>query len=338
MSAPDSTSSKGRPSLLSETAPGAGDSSSRILASLEGRAVAQPLPRRRSKKPLMIAALAVIGFGALGAWQLQRGQQGESVATAAAPATGGSAVEASAGKVQAAAGGASAVATAAVVNASGVSATAGGASTPQAAVIVADDSTRADTSVAAASGSNADSDRLSRALAGGSAPTLSPALAVAPGAQPDDKRASAAVAAAGSASSTNAAAKRAAPAVASRTDRQTAKSRHSEKVAAAHASKRVKGHASSVKDDPDADLLAALVARTKPYEPKAPSANAVKGGAATKAARPAADAHRGSLADKVKACDKGNFFEAQACRWRVCSDHWGTDSACPSTASAAQTH
>jgi hypothetical protein len=341
MSAPDSTSSKGRPSLLSETAPGAGDSSSRILASLEGRAVAQPLPRRRSKKPLMIAALAVIGFGALGAWQLQRGQQGESVATAAAPATGGSAVEASAGKVQAAAGGASAVATAAVVNASGVSATAGGASTPQAAVIVADDSTRADTSVAAASaapGSNADSDRLSRALAGGSAPTLSPALAVAPGAQPADKRASAAVAAAGSASSTNAAAKRAAPAVASRTDRQTAKSRHSEKVAAAHASKRVKGHASSLKDDPDADLLAALVARTKPYEPKASSANAVKGGAATKAARPAADAHRGSLADQVKACDKGNFFEAQACRWRVCSDHWGTDPACPSTASAAQTH
>lgn len=324
MSAPESNSSKGRPSLLSETAPGAGDSSSRILASLEGRAVAQPLPRRRSKKPLMIAALAVIGFGALGAWQLQRGQQDESVATAAAPATGGSAVVAGADKGHAAAGGASAVATAAVANASGVSATAGGASTPQAAVIVADDSTRAETSVAAASGpsgNGADSDRLSRALASGSAPTLS---------------------AAGSASSTNATgAKRVAPAVASRTDRQSAKSRHPEKVASAHASKRVKGHASPVKDDPDADLLAALVARTKPYEPKASSANAPKGaggGAATKAARPAADAHRASLADQVKACDKGNFFEAQACRWRVCSDHWGTDPACPSTASAAQTH
>ena len=75
MSAPESTSSKGRPSLLSETAPGVADSSSRILASLEGRAVAQPIPRRRSKKPLMAAALAVIGFGAFGAWQWQRIQQ-----------------------------------------------------------------------------------------------------------------------------------------------------------------------------------------------------------------------------------------------------------------------
>lgn len=338
MSAPESTSSKGRPSLLSETAPGAGDSSSRILASLEGRAVAQPLPRRRPKKPLMIAALAVIGFGALGAWQLQRGQQGES----AAPVAQSSAVGAGAGKAQAAAGGASAAVVAAAANASGVSATAGGASTPQAAVIVADDSTRADTSAASASGpsgNGSDSDRLSRALASGSAPTQSPAMAL--GAQPADKSASTAVASAGSASGTNAAAKRAAPAVASRTDRQTAKSRHPEKVASAHASKRGKGHASSVKDDPDADLLAALVARTKPYEPKASSANAPKGaggGATTKAARPATDAHRASLADQVKACDKGNFFEAQACRWRVCSDHWGTDPACPSTASAAQTH
>lgn len=342
MSAPESTSSKGRPSLLSETAPGAGDNSSRILASLEGRAVAQPLPRRRPKKPLMIAALALVGFGALGAWQLQRGQQGESTATAAAPATRGTAVGAGAGKAQAT-GGASAAVTAAVANASGVSALVGGASTSQAAVIVADDSTRADTSVAAASspsGNGADSDRLSRALASGVAPTLSPSVAVAPGAQPAEKSASTAVAAVGSASSTNAVAKRAAPAVASRTDRQTVKSRHPEKVASAHGSKRVKGHASSVKDDPDADLLAALVARTKPYEPKASSANAPKGagGATTKAARPAADAHRTSLADQVKACDKGNFFEAQACRWRVCSDHWGKDPACPSTAAAAQTH
>lgn len=334
MSAPESTTSKGRPSLLSETAPAAGDNSSRILASLEGRSVAQPLPRRRPKKTLMIATLAVIGFGALGAWQLQRGQPGQSAATAAAPATHGSAVVADVGKPAQAAAGASATVIAAAANASGVTATVGGASTPQAAVIVADDSTRADTSAVSASGpsaNGADSDRLSRALAAGSAP-----------AQPADKNASTAVAADGGASATNAAlAKRAAPAVASHTDRQAAKSRHPEKVASAHASKRARGRASPAKDDPDADLLAALVARTKPYEPKAANGNASKGasgGAATKAARPTVDAHRGTLGDRVKACDKGNFFEAQACRWRVCSDHWGKDSACPSTAAAAQTH
>ncbi len=319
MSAPESTSSKGRPSLLSETAPGVADSSSRILASLEGRAVAQPIPRRRSKKPLMAAALAVIGFGAFGAWQWQRIQQGEPTAVAAAPAAQAGT---GAGKAQPAMP-ANASATALAAAASGA------AAAPQAAVIVADDPVQADRAAAASSG--AGNDPLSRALASGVAPA--------------DKTASP-VAVAGASGANAAVAKQAsAAAVASRADRQTAKSRYAEKdkkIAAEHASKHAKKRSKSAKDDPDVDLLAALVARTKPYEPNAANKNPPKGtsaaAASAKTAQPSAGAHHASLGDQLKACDKGNFFEAQACRWRVCSGHWGADPACPSTASAAQTH
>lgn len=312
MSAPESTSSKGRPSLLSKTAPGAADSSSRILASLEGRAVAQPIQRRRSKKPLMVAALAVIGFGAFGAWQWQRVQQGEPTVVAGAPAAQAGA---SVGKAQPATP-ASVSAAALVAAASGAAA----ASTPQAAVIVADDPVQADR--AASSSPVAGNDPLSRALASGAAPA--------------DK----------GASGTNAAVvKRAPAAVASRTEREAETSRHGKKEkkgAAERAGKHAKTRSRSAKEDPDADLLAALVARTKPYEPNAAGAHAPKGASAgaasAKAAQPSAGAHHASLNARLKACDKGNFFEAQACRWRVCSDHWGKDPACPSTASAAQTH
>ena len=164
--------------------------------------------------------------------------------------------------------------------------------------------------------------------------TLSRALAS--GAAPADK----------GASGTNAAVvKRAPAAVASRTEREAETSRHGKKEkkgAAERAGKHAKTRSRSAKEDPDADLLAALVARTKPYEPNAAGAHAPKGASAgaasAKAAQPSAGAHHASLNARLKACDKGNFFEAQACRWRVCSDHWGKDPACPSTASAAQTH
>jgi hypothetical protein len=123
--------------------------------------------------------------------------------------------------------------------------------------------------------------------------------------------------------------------VAARPERESAKNRRAEKVAAAHASKHDKRRASRTKDDPDADLLAALVARTKPYDAKA--AKPASGAAAAKAAQPAAKAQTASLSDQLKACEKGNFFEAQACHWRVCSGHWGKDAACPSAAPASAT-
>ncbi|HHT8870334.1 TPA: phage tail protein, partial [Burkholderia cenocepacia] len=80
------------------------------------------------------------------------------------------------------------------------------------------------------------------------------------------------------------------------------------------------------KDDPDADLLAALVARTKPADKKLA---AQKGQAVpTKTAATTG----GSLASRVKECSERGFFEDQLCRWRVCDGHWGKDPACPSAA------
>ncbi|MGG1946284.1 phage tail protein [Trinickia sp. NRRL B-1857] len=300
MSAPETTS-KGRPSLLSETAPGVPDSSSRILASLEGRVSAQQLPRRRSsKKPLAAVALAAaIGAGAFGAWQWQRAQNTPHPTLAGvdrshtAPAALG-------------ASGAGATAKAAQ---SGPAA----ASTPQAAVIVADDPS---SSSASASASAPAADPLSRALASGVVAST-------------DKPASvpSADAASGSKSVAKVGAGAPAPATA-RNERDNAKSRR-EKLAAAHPAKRAKGHASGRPDDPDADLLAVLVARTKPYDSHAPvAASGAKGVSA---------AHPASLAAQIKQCDKSNFFEAQLCRWRACSDHWGKDPACPSANSTAQT-
>ncbi|WP_206951254.1 hypothetical protein [Trinickia acidisoli] len=306
MSVPESSTSKGRPSLLSETAPGAPDSSSRILASLEGRIVAQQALRRRSKKPWAAVALAIVGFGAFGAWQWQRSQG--SVHPIAAVAAG-------AGKAQGAAGASGAAA--AAVNASGAAGSMratqvgqGAASAPQTAVIVADASASGVSSPGASSPNETDADRLSRALTDG----VSPAQGVV--AQAVGKAASAA---------TTSGEKRAtSKAIAARDERESARSRH-EKWAAAHAGKHAKG--SSVRDDPDADLLAALVARTKPYDARAPK----DGDAAAKGA--IAKARPISIAERIKQCDKSNFFEAQICRWRVCSDHWGKDPACPSTGS-----
>ncbi|OXH86278.1 phage tail protein, partial [Burkholderia multivorans] len=82
----------------------------------------------------------------------------------------------------------------------------------------------------------------------------------------------------------------------------------------------------SAKDDPDADLLAALVARTKPADKKAAAQKAQP--VPTKAAA----ATGGSLAARVKECSERGFFEDQLCRWRVCDGHWGKDPACPTAA------
>lgn len=79
------------------------------------------------------------------------------------------------------------------------------------------------------------------------------------------------------------------------------------------------------KDDPDADLLAALVARTKPADKKLAAQKAQP--VPTKTA-----ATTGSLASRVKECSERGFFEDQLCRWRVCDGHWGKDPACPSAA------
>ncbi|MBN3725834.1 phage tail protein, partial [Burkholderia sp. Ac-20379] len=110
-------------------------------------------------------------------------------------------------------------------------------------------------------------------------------------------------------------------------DRQelAAKKRHERQLEAA--AKRGK------KDDPDVDLLAALVSRTKPADPgpPAPAKHRGKDGV-TKVA--SADAG-GSLAARVKECGQRGFFEDQLCRWRVCDGHWGKDAACPSSANTS---
>jgi hypothetical protein len=294
MSAPETTS-KGRPSLLSETAAGGPDNSSRILASLEGRVSAQQLPRRRSKKPWGVAAIAaVVGIGALGAWQWQRSQDAGHAAVAGAAR---------------AAAGASAVANASGAAASGAHVAQGGqgaASAPQAAVIVAENT--------ASSPAVTGTDPLSRALANGASSAGQAAAATG----------SSGAAAAANPSATNK------PAAAHAQSGNT-KTHRTAKLAAERWGKHARGRAAGKHDDPDADLLAALVARTKPYDAHAPqSASDAKAAAAAKG-RPV------SVAAQIKQCDKSNFFEAQLCRWRVCSDHWGKDPACPSVKHAPQT-
>ena len=299
MSAPETTS-KGRPSLLSETAPGTPDASSRILASLEGRVSAQQLPRRRSKKPLGVAALlAVVGIGAFGAWQWQHAHDAGRALTAVANHPD---------KAHGAAGASAAVAS----NASGAAASAhvvqdgqSGASAPKAAVIVAD------TTVASASASAQNAtgtDPLSRALANGASSV-------------EKSAAPAGASAMAIAGKTVVVTKPAA-----HSEHESAKSRRAEKLAAERANK----HRPAVKHDPDVDLLAVLVARTKPYDAHAPQPASGAKGAPAKA-------HPVDVAAQIKQCDKSNFFQAQLCRWRVCSDYWGKDPACPSAHTSPQT-
>jgi hypothetical protein len=299
MNAPETTS-KGRPSLLSQPAPGAPDNSFRILASLEGRVSAQrPARRRRLSKPLAAAALTVAGLSAIGAWQWHRAPDNPHPVLAAAAGSGAAAAI----SVSSAAA-ASSVAPSAQA-AQSAQGTQAAASTPQAAVIVSDDST-----------APANNDPLSRALANGAVPSANKPASAASVASASNPSAasSAALASVGQRAASK-------PAVA-HTARESAKRRPSEKLAEARAGKRSKARAAQ--DDSDAEVLAPLVARTKPYDAQA--SGHAKG-----------KTHPLTLAARVKECEKSNFFEEQVCRWRVCSNHWGKDPACPSASSASQT-
>ncbi len=324
MSAPDSPSSKARPSLLSETAKGAADSDSRILANLEGRVAAQPNSTRRSKKPWIVVATAALGLGAFGAWQWQRmsGDDGQiNVKMAAAAPSLNDAQKA------AAAPAASATATTVVAGASGAAAETlkAAASSPQPAVIVADtaaDERSASTPVgalasavtsapaagAATAASASDSERLSRALTEG---TPASGSVAAPAAHTKST-----VAAHQSTKTT------------SRNVHETDKKHQAQRVASAH--QRKDANAGAKKTDQDVDLLTALVARTKPYDAnhgKTSAKTATQAGQKTQTATSGVP----GLAERVAECSTHGLIEGQFCRWHVCADHWGKDPACPSS-------
>lgn len=277
MSAPETTS-EGRPSSPSETAPGAADNSSGIFATLEGHVAAQQAQRPfRLKKEFAAIAVVVAGLGVIGAWKWHSAQD---VSYPVTGVVGGSVAQvATAGASDVTAGrkaqdAASSPSPSARVAQDGQSL----ASTSQAAVIVADD-------IPASSPSIAGTDPLSRAPANGAVAT-GPVTAGVGGAS-----------GAASISPKSAAGK---PAVA----RDSAKRRRAEKFA---------------------------VARTKPYDWQ-PSKKGRSGGKTASAKE-----HPLSLAARVEECEKSNFFEAQICRWHVCSEHWGKDPACPSASSSQTT-
>ncbi|RQR38943.1 MULTISPECIES: phage tail protein [unclassified Burkholderia] len=315
MSAPENSNSKTPPSLLSDTKPAGGGEpqQSRILANLEGRVTppAEP-PRRSLKGPIAAVVALVVAVGGWGAWRWQQ-QSGEAAVVAAAPVQAPAKAEpASAAAVQVAQNAASA------------------APVVQTATIVNDDA--ASQVVASASGaSGADNSRLSRALANGA----------------DDASGAATAGAVAATAAAAAATTKSAKADATKSDKVAARSKadakadakaearkhHKEQQAElAQAKKRREATTRSAsakasgKDDPDADLLAALVARTKPADKKVA---AQKGQVVpTKTAA----ATGGSLASRVKDCAERGFFEDQLCRWRVCDGHWGKDPACPTAA------
>jgi len=305
MSAPDNSTPKAPPSLLADkaadaNAPGAPPGGSRILANLEGRVVPPAAPPRegRSRAPLAVAALLVIGAAAFGAWHVfERG----GPAGPAAPAV-----------VAAVDSGAKAPAVAASLPAATSAPPA-----PQAATIVADDDStsakRADD--AGVSAAVPDDARLSRALADGARDA---GASAAPG--------SAAPIASASANTNH---KHAA---------KGAETRHEAKAAGhaanakeeALAKKRHDKRPNGQKDDSDADLLAVLVARTKPANGKDASVHTMK--AKVQTGKPL------TVAEQVKACGERGFFEDQLCRWRVCDGLWGKDPACPAAARVSAEH
>lgn len=311
MSAPDTPTPKSAPSLLGDApAPAAGKAAaapangSRILANLEGRVVppaAPPRAKGRSHKAAALAALCLIAAGGFGAWHgFGRG----------------------AGGTQLAAGGATAR-SAAVASASVPAAPAAVSAPPQTATIVAgDDADDADDArkPGAAALAPADDSRLSRALADG-AKDANASAAESAGASPS------ASASAGHNHADAKAEPRRQTKSEAKNDKGEAKKAHRASNATAVAqAKQHDTHRAGTKDDPDADLLAVLVARTKPSEGK-PGPRPVKAAAAS-----------ASLAQQVKACGQRGFFEEQLCRWRVCDGHWGTDAACPAAARASTEH
>jgi hypothetical protein len=311
MSAPESSNSKAPPSLLSDKAKGADGNGSRILANLEGR-VAPPTEKpRRSKAVLALVALLVIAAGGWGAWHMQRRVQSESLAEvtpasvekATAPAVAASNVPQVVAKAEVPA-----------------------AASSQAATIVADDSDSKAAAASATAPASGDASRLSRALADGAEPSSAPAP----------------VASATAASAvTVPAAKHGknATAVATKEKHESAAhgkkesmatvNRHASAPTAVAQSKKARATSNASKDDSDADLLAALVARTKPADTKP----AVEDTATKVSASATGNA---KLAERVKECGKRGFFEDQLCRWRVCDGHWGKDPACPASAQQAR--
>ena len=316
MSAPENSNSKAPPSLLSDKAKGADGNGSRILANLEGR-VAPPADKpRRSRTPLALVALLVIAAGGWGAWHMQQRGQNESLA-AAAPA---SAVNI----------GRAAVPASAVNGAVQVAANAQAPASSQAATIIADDSDSKAATASSASAGAAES-RLSRALADGAEPSGAsvPVASVASGASASSARVA------------STAKHDKSPAIASKSKHEagahgkkesataSASSHRSSTTTAAAQSKKAKPDTAS-KDDSDADLLAALVARTKPADSKTSTGNP-----ATKVATSAAPGNA-KLAERVKECGQRGFFQDQLCRWRVCDGHWGKDPACPGSTPQAR--
>ncbi|KAB0656502.1 phage tail protein, partial [Burkholderia diffusa] len=251
----------------------------------------------------------VVAVGGWGAWRWQQ-QSGEQAVVAAAPAQ-------AAAKAEAASGGAVQVAQNA----------ASAAPAAEPATIVNDDA--ASQTVASASG--ADNSRLSRALANGADDASGAATAGAVAATAAAAAATAKTAKADAAQSGKVAARSKADAKADA--KAEARKHHKEQQAElAQAKKRrdattrTASAKAAGKDDPDADLLAALVARTKPADKKVA---AQKGQVVpTKTAATTG----GSLAARVKECSERGFFEDQLCRWRVCDGHWGKDPACPTAA------
>ncbi|WP_175999301.1 phage tail protein [Burkholderia stabilis] len=313
MSAPENSNSKTPPSLLSDTKP-AGDGGaqqSRILANLEGRVTppAEP-PRRSLKAPIAAVVALVVAVGGWGAWRWQQ-QAGEPAAVvAAAPA-------------------ATAPAKAAPASDAAAQVAQNGASAAQPATIVNDDAA-SQTVASASSASGADNSRLSRALAGGADDASGAATAGAATAATAAAAATTKTAKADTAKSAKIAAHGKADTKAE-TKAEARKHRKEQEAELAQAKKRRDAASTRTasakaggKDDPDADLLAALVARTKPADKKLAAQNAQ--------AVPTKTAATGSLASRVKACAERGFFEDQLCRWRVCDGHWGKDPACPSAA------
>lgn len=318
MSVPDNSRPKAPPSLLADAparpagAPASGTpNGSRILANLEGRVV-PPVPpagkTQRSSKAAGLVALLVIGAGAFGAWHwMSRTPSGTSNASSVA------ATAASAANVVVT----SAVPASPAVVASAQKNAPEEASAPHAATIVADDD--------AANVKASDSDRLSRALADGSAsgaaasaaPVVAAVVPVAQQAQAPEK--------------STAKHKSAAEAKQEKQERQEKANAHKgdSKTAVAQAKQ---AHANGKRDDSDVDLLAVLVARTKPADAKQSG-----GTHGSKSAAKATDGNA-SLAQQVKACSERGFFEDQLCRWRVCDGHWGKDPACPQAAKASTEH
>jgi hypothetical protein len=316
MSAPESNS-KVPPSLLSEPAKDGQAGGSRILANLEGRVdpSANSKPRRSRTLPVLIAALLIVA-GGVGAYQLAQrpgGAESQKVASAAVQkeaAQSASTVVAS--RIRIASGATASTETNAAASSSSAPAT-----------IVADNDASKDTSAP-----NDDSNRLSRALSDGAGQAETSASADTKSAKSDEggKPANAA-------NAVNS--KPAEKAAHSKHDRrQLAEERHAKesKTAVASHAKKQNGK-QATKDDSDADLLAALVARTKPASAK--TDKAVDADVASKKVS-AAGNPSATLAERINECGQHGFFEEQLCRWRVCDGHWGKDPHCPAASAQAR--